>query len=80
MKVLKVIGVLTLLTLSAVVKGAWVALVQPILLTLGSAFYALDQDVTPAININLLGWLKLNGILKEKSQPDIVEDNEVESL
>ena len=67
MKVLKVIGVLTLLTLSAVVKGAWVALVQPILLTLGSAFYALDQDVTPAININLLGWLKLNGILKEKS-------------
>ena len=67
MKVLKVIGVLTLLTLSAVVKGAWVALIQPILLTLGSAFYALDQDVTPAININLLGWLKLNGILKEKS-------------
>ena len=67
MKVLKVIGVLTLLTLSAVVKGAWVALVQPILLTLGSAFYALDQDVTPVININILGWLKLNGILKEKS-------------
>ena len=67
MKVLKVIGVLTLLTLSAVVKGAWVALIQPILLTLGSAFYALDQDVTPAININFLGWLKLNGILKEKS-------------
>ena len=70
MKVLKVIGVLTLLTLSAVVKGAWVALIQPILLTLGSAFYALDQDVTPAININLLGWLKLNGILKEKTQPN----------
>ena len=67
MKVLKVIGVLTLLTLSAVVKSAWVALVQPILLTLGSAFYALDQDVTPAININILGWLKLNGILKEKT-------------
>ena len=67
MKVLKVIGVLTLLTLSAVVKSAWVALVQPILLTLGSAFYALDQDVTPAMNINILGWLKLNGILKEKT-------------
>ena len=67
MKVLKVIGVLALLTLSAVVKSAWVALVQPILLTLGSAFYALDQDVMPAININILGWLKLNGILKEKT-------------
>ena len=74
MKVLKVIGVLTLLTLSAVVKGAWVALVQPILLTLGSAFYALDHDVTPAININLLGWLKLNGILKEKTQPNNAEN------
>ena len=37
--------IIVLLILNAIVKGAWVAAVaQPVLLTLGSLFAALNQD------------------------------------
>ena len=68
MKVSKIIGVLALLTLSSIVQGAWVSLAQPIILTLGAAFSALDIDAAPVIDVNWLGWLKLNGIREEKAR------------
>ena len=68
MKVSTTIGVLALLTLSSIVQGSWVSLVQPIVLTLGAAFSALDIDAAPVIDVNWLGWLKLNGIREEKAR------------
>ena len=68
MKVSQLLGVLALLMLSSIVQGAWASLVQPIILTLGAAFSALDIDTAPVIDVNWLGWFKLNGIREEKAR------------
>ena len=62
MKGLKVIGVLTLLTLSELIRGAWVSLAQPILLTLGFSMSLLDIDTAPINDVNFIGWFKRNEI------------------
>ena len=57
MKISKTVCVLALLTLSEIVQGSLVSLAQPILLTLGAAFTALDLELTPDIEVNWRGWL-----------------------
>ena len=45
-------------TLSVIVKGAWwAAAVQPIVMTLGATFAALNLDLQPILDINLKTWL-----------------------
>ena len=64
--------------LSSTVQGAWASLVQPIILTLGAAFGALDMDVAPVIDVNWLGWLKLGGIREEKARTHTMSSDEKE--
>ena len=51
---MKLITILTIFSLSIIVKGAWwAAAVQPVILGFGAAFAALDHDV---VDTNFFGW------------------------
>ena len=46
--------IFTIYTLIVIVKGTWwTAAVQPIVLTFGAAFAALNLDVQPLLDVNL---------------------------
>ena len=59
------------LTLSLVVNGAWwTAAIQPILLSFGAAFAALNLDVQPLLDIDWKG----KGIFKQDKEEQAKEE------
>ena len=56
-----------LFTLTLIVKGSWwVAATQPIIMTFGAAFAALDLDVQPIHLFDLGSWFKKDKPLTEE--------------
>ena len=50
-------SIIVLFTLSVIVKGTLLtAAVRPIILSFGAAFVALDLDVQPILNVNLMDF------------------------
>ena len=62
---MKILGIFVLFTLSVVVKG-WVATLQPIVLSLGAAFTALNLDVDFIHDIKPIIWKTKEKEDKEK--------------
>ena len=61
---MKILNIVTLFTLVVIAKGTFLAAaVRPLIMTFGAAFAALDLDVIPSLDINLIDmekWLKKN--------------------
>ena len=61
---MKFSNIVTLFTLVVIVKGTFLAAaVRPFIMTFGAAFAALDLDVIPSLDINLIDmekWIKKN--------------------
>ena len=82
---MKILLIFALFALSVVVKGSWwAAAVQPIILSFGALFAALDLDLEPLLNVNLLDlreWMKANGKYNEEEyeimEEEVREENEI---
>ena len=73
---MKLKDILALFGLSAMVNGAFWAAVQPVILSLGAVFAALDLDLEPMIDLKPIEWSKL---LFAKNEKDEDEDEEEEN-
>ena len=56
------------------VNGAWWAAVQPVILSLGAVFAALDLDLEPMLDIKPIEWRKLLIFKNEKDEDE--DENE----
>ena len=73
---MKLRGIFALFALSVVTKGAWWAVaVQPLLLSIGTVFAALDLDLEPIQWRNLIPLLK-----KQEKIPNIIEEGNIPKL
>ena len=70
---MKLKDIFALFGLSAMVNGAWWAAVQPVILSLGAVFAALDLDLEPMLDLKPIEWRKL---LFAKNAKDEEEDEE----
>ena len=79
---MKLKDILTLFTLSVIVKGAWwAAAVQPVVLSLGTMMAAVDLDVLDANVLHLFDWRKwIPGRKKEEKAPAPVIDVKQEQV
>ena len=59
---MKLLIIIVLLALSAMVNGSWwAAAAQPIILSIGALFAALDMDLEPMLDAQPTEWSKLMG-------------------
>ena len=54
---MKILSIVVICTLCRVVKG-WIAMLQPIVLSIGAAFTALNSDVNLISDIQPISWKK----------------------
>ena len=75
---MKLIGIFALFTLSTIVEGAiWAAAVQPVILTLGAIFTAIDQDV---LDVQSIEWKRYLPFINKLDKQDKKEAQEEEDL
>ena len=74
---MKVLSIVLVFTLCEVVKG-WIAMLQPIALSIGAAFAALNSDVNLISDIQPIEWKKWLSSKDEKEdlESDVVTDTE----
>ena len=73
---MKTICIFVIFSLSVIVEGAWwAAAVQPIVLSLGAAFTAMNLDVQPFLNVDLKSMI----FKKDKEEPSKANDKEEET-
>ena len=58
---MKLTVIVTLFPLIIMVKGAWLTAVQPVILSIGALFSAINLDVE-LLNEHFMGWKKWIGI------------------
>ena len=74
---MKTICIFAVFTLSLVVNGAWwVAAAQPIILTFGAAFAALNLDVQSLIDVDWKSLIVFKIDKEEQAQTATVEEKE----
>lgn len=66
---MKLSSIVALFTLSAVVRG-WAALLQPIVLSIGAAFTALNLELEPLLDLKFNKWLSS----ADKTDDEIYDD------
>ena len=80
---MKFLGIFILVTLIEIVKGTWVAAVQPVLLSIGALFSGIDLDVIDIQSIKLKSLLpfhnKLDSSEDENKQDSNEDDNKQNS-
>ena len=70
--------VYTVFTLIAIAKGAWwLAAVQPVMLSFGAAFAALNLDLQPIIDVD---WRKWNIFKQEKDEKQVEEVEQIKEV
>ena len=64
--------------MSAIVKGAWwIAAAQPIILSFGAAFAALNLDLQPLLATDLKNMLIFKNDKDEKQVKEVIEAKEI---
>ena len=69
---MKIIGIFALFTLSTIVEGAlWAAAVQPVILTLGAIFTAIDQDV---LDVQSIEWKRYLPFINKQDKQEAAQE------
>ena len=53
---MKISDIFALFTISVMVKGTWISVIQPVILSIGALLAAIDLDV---LDLQSIGWINL---------------------